>query len=179
MAFASWHRPSLIQVFREGDAFDELHRDVVQTLELAGFIDQDDVRVEQAPRGSGFAAEPAAQTGSALASHRDLQSDRLEGDAASEVGVQRLVHHAHGASSQHTLNVVLPEVERPLRRKHRRNRERRWEAAAILWNRRGALCAVSASVHIRSRAARATHRHDAIPRKVLESLPGARIPLKQ
>ena len=85
--------PPLGDRLGQGLALDELHGVVVDAALAADRIDRDDVRVVELGGGQGLGLEPA-ELGRV---HRRGERQDLQGHAAIERTLDRLVHHAHAA----------------------------------------------------------------------------------
>jgi hypothetical protein len=87
-------QPGVIQLLREADATQELHRHVGELVGLAHVVHGDDVRVVQAPGRLDLLREARLVLLELLL--REVQVDRLDRDRAIDDGVDGLVDRAHG-----------------------------------------------------------------------------------
>jgi hypothetical protein len=91
--------PGAAQPVFEGDADDELHRDVDEVAVGADLVDGDDVGVGEAGHGLGLAEEAGVgQVG--LAGDGEAGAQELDGDFAAELGVEGGAHEAHAAGAE-------------------------------------------------------------------------------
>ena len=99
------HRTRALEAMREVLAREELH-DEVGDAPLAAHVRQiDDVRVAQARGELRLAQEALARARDG----GDAGSERLDGDALADLGVDRLVHGAHAARAEQANDLVLAE----------------------------------------------------------------------
>src|SRR5579864_4932237 len=82
--------------------FQVLHHQVRASLLIAKFINGDDILVLQTPGRPGFPVEPRQQAGS-------CPEDHLDGHMASQLWIQRLVHHPHAPAPDHAEDIVLSD----------------------------------------------------------------------
>ena len=87
------------------DALDDRHRQIQSTVDFAGLINRDDVRLGQPGGGVGLAPEPLLITRFG----RRLGRQHLDGDIAIHHGVVGLVHLAHAAGADQRQQPVAPE----------------------------------------------------------------------
>lgn len=80
--------------FRQAGAFDQIHREVMQAIDLAYAMHAYDARVLQFSGRFGFPAKPF----NVRSSGKFAGADRLEGYVAFQSGVPSLVNHSHATT---------------------------------------------------------------------------------
>ena len=125
--------PEVIEQLAERLAADELHREVVDAALLADGEDGHDVRMVDLGRGLGFVLE----AGDVLFVDGGGSGQDLEGDAAAEGDLLRLVDDAHAAAADFADEAEVAELARECRaviaiREGGGGRAARWKMASPL-----------------------------------------------
>ena len=94
----------------EGLAGDVLHDDIAHVVVLADIEEVDDVFMRHLGRGLGFAAEAAHEFLVLLV----FRTQDFDGDGAPVELVPGAVDHGHAAGADDGLDLVAPEITRPI-----------------------------------------------------------------
>jgi hypothetical protein len=97
---------------RERAAFDELHDEVGEAVDVARVVDGDDARVAEARGGMGLAPEALDDLGLVLV----RAAENLHGDGPVELAVAAAIDDGHRAAPDLRLEDVRPQLSRGLSR---------------------------------------------------------------
>src|SRR5688572_24903315 len=118
----TWRLRNTLQLFRQTDAINKLHREVWPAIVIAHVVDLHDIRVPEACHGLGFTHETLffCRRGTCTG------KQHLDRYWPPETNVPGLEHNAHSAAAENTLHVIPRYLRKFNDRPHRERNTWTW-----------------------------------------------------